>query len=277
MANCYIIAKREKYAEPFLKAFKEAGFNSEFCKLSELSLISKPHNTEIDPSFLEKADAVFINLGAELFPFVEPLLDELYRRGIYSHMKPNAVYFNYNEALQLINLAQHGIPVPNATIVADKEMLNESNTKDLCFPLLVKSFSQGKKIQTAIIETKEEFVSFVSGIKLNPDLIIAREFTPKNLKEIAVIGEQFFCIERRIKGKQLEPIENGQVVKLSAEEKELAIKALEASNLEIGTVKIVEGKVTGVKVELKYDVFSSAFGEDMRRNVAQFYLERVKR
>ncbi len=276
--NILLLAgKRTDVISGLEKAFKEEGFSKvEYLNIARLNLITKRGKTYVKDSGLkiEDYDAVYMRVKLTLAPFVEPLMDELSDKKIYTQIKKGSYYINSNESLQIITLSQEGVKIAKTAIVANPGLL-KGMVEEFSYPVIFKSFKGLEKTQAIVLESRKQLASLVKSFKGSVDSAILREFIEAPLHQCAVIGDNVFCIERRMNDDGLEPLAKGRFVKLSMEEKANAINAARVCGCDIATVKMADGNVTEVIPDINFHAFNKKFSEDFYSVVAKTFAKNI--
>ncbi len=270
-------SKKTKSVSRQIEAFSAAGFSrADFLNIYKFNLVSKGSKTEVvdDGVKVLDYDAVYIRAGLELSPFVEPLLDELRSRGIFTQLKPGAFYLNSNEALQVAALNGRKLPVAKSVLVVDPKGIRDSAEK-FRYPLIFKSYVSQTKTQSILIESPRSLKSITKSIKMDLDCVILKEFEEADLIQCAVIGAKIFAIRRRWNGSEIERLEKGRPCAISNREKVIAMRAALACNCEIATVKLSNGIVTEVVPDINFPVFKQKIEEDLPKTIALHFKSRV--
>ncbi len=259
------------------KAFSENRFSKvTYLNIARLNLITKGTKTYVKDSGLniDDYDAVYMRVKLSFAPFVEPLMDELADKSIYTQIKRGSYYINSNEPLQLITLSQAGVKLAKTAIVADPRQIN-SMVDNFSYPVIFKSFKGLEKTQAIVLESKKQLSSQIDSLRSKVNCVVVREFIDAPLQQCAVIGDNVFCIERRMTDNGLQELSKGRFVKLSREEKKTVINAAQVCGCDIATVKMAKGHVTEVIPDIKFKVFNKKFSEDFYSLVAENFAKKI--
>ena len=260
-----------------MKSFEENGFEKvEFMGLKNISMITKGSLTAIEDSGIkvENFDAVFISADLKLTSFIGPLLDELDVKGIYTQVKPDSYYICQNHALQSTLLNDSKIRVSRSVIFSSLSLVKP---EDLLFkyPVICRFFSGSKKIQSIVVDSPVELNSIVKGLKTDIDMILLKEFIASDVYHCAVIGDDIFVVERKLHGKEIEPLARGRTVKLSEKDAKTVIRAARICKCDVATVKICKGHVTDVLPDIDFSALEQKFGTDLLSSIAKLYREKI--
>lgn len=272
-----MVTKREKKKYPFLrKAFEEKGFRVKSVDIKDISLFSDRKKSRIEgPKLgLKETKGVYLEAGLKLTQFVEPLLDELERRGIYCQVKTGSHYILSNELLQITTLNNYNIQIPRTFIFKDQGKVKALAGK-LSFPVLFKTFANGEKSQGFIVDSAKALLSVSDGIKHELDGIVLREFIEGNVDQCAVIGNTVFNIQRKLENNLLQPIKKAVMTKISSKDRETAIHAANICGCDIATVKMCRGYVLKVKPLVNFLVYNKKTGENLFEYVAELFAEKT--
>jgi glutathione synthase/RimK-type ligase-like ATP-grasp enzyme len=271
-----IIAEKKKIADPFVDAINAKGHTAKYTRISKLILVSKKNETliKVKDHELPQYDAVFLQVRSTLAPFVEPLLEELEETGYYTTAKRGSYYIAMNEPYQFVNLALNGVPSPK-TITSGSAKNIEKVSKKISYPLITKSFIGKNAQQALIVENSKELNAFISSIKAEVDGFMLRQFIEEDIISCAVIGKKVFAIKRKYKDATLEEIKSGKTYRLSESEEKTAIKAVEASQLDIARVDLCKGKVVKIDPLVPWNDFDNICSENIEDFVADYLIEKA--
>lgn len=275
--NLLMVKRKEKKKFKFLReALEEKGFEVKNVNLKELSLFSQRKNSRIEGPELSLDDTkgVYMESGLKVTQFVEPLLDELERRGVYCQVKKSSHFILSNELLQITVLNNYNVKIPRTLIFKDPGKV-KTFAKKLSFPLLFKTFANGKKSQSFIVGSEKSLVSVSKGIKHELDGIVLREFIKGDIQQCAVVGKNVFALRRKFEKEDLQPIKKASMTTVSSKDKEAAIHAANVCNCDIATVKMCKGYVLKVKPLVNYLVFNKKIGDNLFESVADLFAEKT--
>lgn len=266
--------ERKRFA--FLKeAFKQAGFDVKMLAVRELTLFTSMAGSKIRNSklSLSKTKAIYLETPLKLTQFVEPLLDEIERRSIYCQVKSNSYYIGSNELLQLSVLNEYNIKIPRTIILGNVEQIKAVAEK-FSYPVLLKLYSKGEKMQTFIAKDEKMLTSLADGIQAENAII--RDYIAGEVDHCAVIGDKVYNLKRMVKEDgSLQPLKKAVPAKLSKAEEETAIQAASVCGCDIATVKMCKGFVLKVKPYINMVVFTKKTGENIFEEVAMLFKEKA--
>ena len=98
---------------------------------------------------IPKYDAVFLQARISLAPFVEPLLEELKRKGIYVNVAPGSYFIGMNSPYKFVTLSLAGVKTPR-TLTSGSGKNIERISKTVSYPILAKSF-KGRDVQQSMV------------------------------------------------------------------------------------------------------------------------------
>lgn len=261
--------------ENLLEAFKSKKLSAEFIEVGNLGVTIENNVSKI---FYEKSfdefDSVFLSLPVEFTLFNEPFLSELVDAGIYCQLKPNSFYILSNKPFMYSNLNSKGVKTTKTDILADKEAIDFS-LKDFSYPIIVKTFLGLKKTNSVLVESERSLKSFIKSISVDVDAITIQEYLEGDVDQSLVIGDEVFTIKRKWVEKELGHSKKPISTKLSDDDKEIAIRAAKVCGMDIGVVKMIDGKVIGVRSRIDFKMFNLALSQDMYQKVASHYVEKV--
>ena len=278
MVDVALIAeKKEEYVEKLLKAFEEKKLSAEFIEVGDIGIIVEKNISSV---FFEKKEfseysSVFLSLPVEFTLFAEPFLSELVDAGTYCQLKPNSYYILSNKPFLYANLNSKNVSISKTDILADKESI-DATIKDISYPLIVKTFLGLKKTNSVLIESERSLKSFIQRISVNVDAITIQEYLEGDVDQSLVIGDSVFTIKRKWVEKELAHSKKPISTKLSDVDAEMAIKAAKICGMDIGVVKMINGKVIGVRNRIDFELFNTALSENMYSKVAAFYEEKIR-
>lgn len=261
--------------EKLLDAFKSKKLSAEFISVGDIGVIIEKNASSI---FCEKGkfndyDSVFLSLPVEFTLFSEPFLSELVDDGTYCQLKPNSYYILSNKPFLYSNLTSKGILTPQTDILADKDAIDFS-LKEFSYPLIVKTFLGLKKTNSVLVESERSLKSFIKSISVNVDAITIQEYLEGDVDQSLVIGDDVYTVKRKWVEKELSHSKKPLSVKLSDDEKETAIRAAKVCGMDIGVVKMIDGKVIGVRNRIDFKMFNDALSQNMYDKVADYYAEK---
>ncbi|MCD6247162.1 MAG: hypothetical protein J7J87_01880 [Candidatus Diapherotrites archaeon] len=276
MEKLLMAVEGEKKRFTFLKdAFRQAGLDVKAITVRELTLFTNMSGSKIKNSKLglSKIKAIYLETPLKLTQFVEPLLDEIERRGIYCQVKKNSYYIGSNELLQLSVLNEYNIKIPRTTILGNVEQIKAVAEK-FSYPVLLKLYSKGEKIQSFIANDEKMLASLAERVQA--DNAIIREYIAGEVDHCAVIGDKVYNLKRMVKEDgSLQPLKKALPSKLSKAEEETAIQAASVCSCDIATVKMCKGFVLKVKPYVNMVVFTKKTGENIFEEVASLFKEKV--
>ncbi|MCR4369293.1 MAG: ATP-grasp domain-containing protein [archaeon] len=273
-----IIAEtRSEDIKKLLDAFKARKLSADFVDVGSVGVIVEKNVSSIfhDQKPFEEYNSVFLSLPAEFTLFAEPFLSELVDMGTYCQLKPTSYYILSNKPYMYSTLNSKGVKIPKTDILADKETI-ESSLKAFSYPMIVKTFVGLKKTNSVLLESERSLRSFVKSISVKIDAITIQEYIEGDVDQSLVIGEEVFSIKRKWVEKDLSHSKKPVSVKLSDEHREMAIKAAKVCGVDIGVVKIIEGKVTNVRTRIDFNMFNETLSKNMYEKVASHYESVVK-
>ncbi|MBT4870899.1 MAG: ATP-grasp domain-containing protein [Candidatus Diapherotrites archaeon] len=271
-----VIAEKQKYAQSFVDAMKSKGVKANYLRILKISLVSKHKNTLIKAlgEDIPKYDAVFLQARTSLAPFVEPLLEELARKGIYVNCSPGSYFVGMNAPYKFVTLSLAGVKTPR-TLTSGSGKNIERISKKVSYPLLAKSFKGRDVQQSIVVENEKDLTSFVKSIKHDLDGFMLREFIDGDMLSCAVIGEKVFAVNRKINDFVVSDLEKGVCFKPSEDESKEAILAAKACGYDIAWVDLVNGHVIKVEPELPWKKFNKLCSETLEEHVANFYIDKI--
>ncbi|PIN84744.1 MAG: hypothetical protein COV47_05750 [Candidatus Diapherotrites archaeon CG11_big_fil_rev_8_21_14_0_20_37_9] len=271
-----IAEQQDEQLKKLQAAFKEKSLTAEFIEVGSLGIFVEKNVSMIyhESRPFSEYDSVFIDLPLEFTLFAEPFLSELVDAGIYCPMKPNSFYVLSNKPFLYSTLSMKKVKITKTDILADKETV-DSSLEDFAYPLIVKTFLGLKKTNSVLIESERSLRSFIKSISVSFDAITIQEYIEGDVDQSIVIGDDVYTIKRKWVEKELAHSKKPLNTKLADHDKETAIKAVRVAGLDIGVVKMIQGKVIGVRKKLDLDLFSDALSINMYHKIAVHYAEKV--
>jgi glutathione synthase/RimK-type ligase-like ATP-grasp enzyme len=244
--------------------------------VEKISLLTQGKNTNIIAGKLDfsKYDAVYLKVSRQFTQFIEPFIDTLVSKGIYCQFKPEAFYIIANKPYQYAVLNAKGINVSESMIFSDASAL-EWTAEEIKFPVIFKTFLGLRKTQSLVVENMRSFKSLVKSIRGEVDAITLQEYFEGDVNYAAVIGKDVYTIKRKWNAQKFEHEKKPVSATLSDEDAKMAIKAAQTVGTDLATVKLVEGKVIGVRPTINFLQYKKVMGKDLGQTVAKFYKERV--
>lgn len=269
---------KDKHVIALKNAFKEKGFQeAEYINIGQISLLSEEKGTSIKTNSInfEDFDGCFIIAKPQFTQFIEPFLDELSEKGIYSQVKPESYYLASNESFQLASLNSKGIKIPD-TIIIDDPALMVGIPKEIPYPILLRTFKGIAKTQSIIIESDRTLKSLAKSMGSEHDAIMLRKHLEGNLDQCVVIGNKILVVQRKWDDNELGFQEKGVSIGLTETEQKTAVKAAKTVGCDIATVRMIKGHVISVVPEIDFGLFNNTLGEVLYLEIASFYAERLK-
>jgi hypothetical protein len=272
-----MITKKAKRRHPLLKkAFEEKGFEVKNIDIKEVSLFSERGKSRIEgPKLcLAETKAAYIEAGLKLTQFVEPLLDEIERRGIYCQVKAGSHYALSNEPLQTTTLNAYAVKIPRTFVFRSQGKVKILANK-LSYPALVKTFAKGEKSQRFIVDSPKSLLAMSEGVKHELDGMIVREFIEGDIDQCAVIGDKVYSIQRKFEKGAIQPAKKAKMSSLSSKDRETAIHAARICGCDIATVKMCKGYVLKVKPLVDFLLYNRKTGADLLADVTELFAEKT--
>jgi len=277
MTVAIIAEQKTPDIEALLKAFDSKKISSEFVEVGNTGVLVEKNSSSIfyEEKLFSEYDSVFLSLPVEFTVFAEPFLSELVDSGIYCNLKPTSYYLLSNKPFLYASLNSKKVGIPKTDIIADKETIDAS-MKDFSYPLIVKTFLGLKKTNSVLVESERSLKSFIKSISVNVDAITIQEYLEGDVDQSLVIGDEVYTIKRKWVEKELSHSKKPLTTKLSEADMEMAIKAAKVSGMDVGVVKMIDGKVIGVRNRIDFGMFNSALSQNMYEKVALHYEEIVR-
>lgn len=262
-------------AENFINAFNEKGIYAKYLRLSKVVLVSKKDKTEIKlvGSNIDNYDAVFLHARSSLAQFVEPLIEELINQGFYVNSKVGSYYLVDNEPYTFVSLAMNGVKTPK-TLTSGSGKNIERVSKNISYPLFAKSFIGKKAQQAIIVNTEKELNSFVNSIKSDIDGFMLREYIDEPVISCIVVDDEVFSIKRKVVDQVATPLDKGVYYRLSENDKENVIKAVQTIGFDIARVDLVKGRIISIEPKLNLKHFNKICSADIESRIVDFYLSK---
>jgi len=276
--NVALIAeKKTPDIEALIKAFNSKKIDSEFVEIGSIGVLVEKNSSILfhEGKSFSEYDSVFLSLPVEFTVFAEPFISELVDSGIYCNLKPNSYYLLSNKPFLYVSLNSKKVNISKTDIIADKETIDAS-LKTFSYPLIVKTFSGLKKTNSVLIESERSLKSFIRSISVNIDAITIQEYLEGDVDQSLVIGDDVFTIKRKWVEKELSHSKKPLTTKLSDNDREMAIKAAKVSGMDIGVVKMINGKVIGVRNKIDFAMFNDASSQNMYEKVVAHYEEKMR-
>ena len=272
-----IAEQKTKDLEQLIAAFRSRKVSSEFLEAGNLGIfVEKSVSTVFkEGTPFNKYSSIFLSLPVQFTLFAEPFLSELVDSGTYCQLKPNSYYILSNKPFLYSTLNSKGVLLPKTDILADKETI-DSSVSDFSYPLIVKTFLGLKKTNSVLVESERSLRSFVKSISMDVDAVTIQEYLSGDVDQTLVIGDDCYTVKRKWVEKELSHSKKAVSTKLSENEKEMAIKAARVCGMDIGVVKMIGGRVIGVRNRIDMRLFNDALSQDLFDKVASHYAEKVR-
>jgi len=275
MKNIIMAVEGEKKRFALLRqAFIEKGFSVNLIPVRGLTIFTDMSGSRVKASNLSSfSSAVYLETPLALAQFVEPLLDYIELKGLYCQVHKKAYYVASNEMLQLSVLNSYNIKIPPTRIFGNIEQIKKSADK-FSYPVIVKIYKDGEKIQSMIAKSPEELVASTERAQGNNAIV--RECIEGDVDYCAVIGDEVFALRRPSKDNAvaLQPMKNARPIRLSKTEEETAIQAASICGCDVATVKLCRGFVLKVKPYVNMLLFTRRTGRNLFEKTAELFEER---
>ncbi len=261
--------KNKKLKESLQKFFEQV----DEINLKEIHLIIKKDHSFIKPGSLNinNYDFVFPLIEPSLEEFAEPLFSELETRHIPTPYRSSSFYLLNNAPLFFSSLASNNIPIPKIVLTQNPEKLNKK-ALSFNYPVLLKVYYQQKKIQTILFDTRRSLSSFLSGLRLEPDALLLREFYEKDVASCLVIGNNVFALSQKWNGVDLEDY---RPLSLSKKDRELVLSVSSLFGLSLAEIKLCNGKIIGINIP-DLDFYEKKTSQSIYDISAQYFFSLAK-
>jgi hypothetical protein len=254
------------------KSAEKKGIELKAIDISDLSLIVESGTVNV--LSLNSYDAAIIMVPWKFMLFVEPLLDELSERGIYSQIKPTAFNLIANRPFAYYALKSRGIPMPYMRIYSGKR-IPELGVKGIEYPVKAELFKGFSRTQQVIFESRESLMSYLKGIDSPYDVIVLRAHEHGDIEESLVIGDDVCTIRKpwvESKGAHAQYYID---VKMSDDYKEMVVKSAKTLGMDIGVIVTSNSKVIDARLTFDIERYESALGTDISGKILGFVNKRV--
>ncbi len=272
-----IAEKKDEHIQKLLEAFEKKKLSAEFVEVGSLGIFVEKNVSSIfhEERPFNEYHSVFLSIPVEFTLFAEPFLSELVEAGIYCQMKPNSYYVLSNKPFLYSNLSLKKVKISKTDIIADKESIDNS-LPDFSYPIIVKTFLGLKKTNAVLVESERSLRSFIKSISVNIDAITIQEYLEGDVDQSIVIGDEVFTVKRKWVEKELGHSKKPITTKLSDDDRETAIKAAKVCGIDIGVVKMIEGRVIGVRHYIDFKMFNDALSKNMYEKIATYYADKLR-
>ncbi|MFT4309051.1 MAG: hypothetical protein ACMXYL_01030 [Candidatus Woesearchaeota archaeon] len=220
-------------------------------------------------------DAAIIMVPWKFMLFVEPMLEELSERGVYSQIKPTAFNLLANRPFTYYVMKSKGIPMPYMRIYSGKRV-PELGIVDMTYPVKAELYKSFNRTQQVIFESEESLKSYLKGIDTNYDVLVLMSYERGDIEENLVIGDEVYTIKKAwVESKSAHSTYyNG--VKMSDSHNAMIIGAAKNLGLDAGVIITCNGKVIDARISFDMDVYSNITGSDIAMKLLDFVGRRVK-
>ncbi|MBI4210895.1 MAG: hypothetical protein HY544_05340 [Candidatus Diapherotrites archaeon] len=277
MGTLIIAEKTNEDFEKLLSALRARGLEASFLEISQAGLFIENNLAGAikGEGLFDGHDSVFLSVPPKFTMFAEPFLHSLADLGVYCQLKPSSFYIISSKPFLCHALNSKGVPVPRSDILGERETI-DSSAKEIGYPMMLRTFSGLAKTSSVFIESERSLVSFVKSIPRETDAITLHEYLAGDVDQSLVAGDEVLTVKRNWVEKELSHSRKGVYTNLSEQDRETAIRAARVCGADICMVKMVVGKVIGIKTEIDFGVFSSALGQDVHGRIADHYREKVR-
>lgn len=256
--------------ERLIEAAEERGHRIQFYDIKQCYMKLDSETPEIHyrgGKLLNELDAVIPRVRSELTYYGCALIRQFETIGIYTFNSAESINNTSDKVFCLQQLLRNGVSIPT-TGLADSP-IDTDELLDIVegAPLLVKLLEghQGKGVVLA--ETNKAGESLINAFKsLKANLLVQeyiREAEGKDIRLLVVEGKVIAAMQRQTSALEFRDNQNRRVsnsaIKITAEEKRLAIKAAKIMNLKVAGVDIIRSR----KGPLILDISASPRIEDI--------------
>ncbi len=265
-----IINKDENEDTKKLKqSFESSNISASFIRWAEVYLQTINGKTDIYPS-MEKINGCFIGMEFPLVEFIEPLLEELVERNVYTQIKPESGFVCSNKGFMLTAIAESSIATPQFTILKGASLSEKDAPSE--FPLIVRScLDESGGLLTS---SREALEAVVKG--MGEKTIIIQEFIKGDLKKFLLVGNDVLGVRHKWNSKTMKHTEKGYFFNTNDEEKELARKVGEVVGADICEISTVNNKVVDISLNPHFFSYEQLSGRDVYKSIVELFIERMK-
>ena len=259
-------------SKSLLESAKKNDVSLTSISISDLSIIVE--SGKVDILSLNNYDATIITVPWKFMLFVEPLLDELSERGIYSQIKPTAFNLIANRPFTYYVLKSKNLPLPYMRIYSGKKV-SELGINDLEYPVKAELYKSFIRTQQVIFESQESLRSYLNGIDTSFDVLVLMSYERGDIEESLIIGDEVFTIRKSWVESKSSHSQYYAGVKMSNEYNEMVVNAAKSLGMDIGIIITSNQKIIDARISFDIERYESVLGTDVSGRMIQFIKNRV--
>jgi len=259
-------------SKSILESAKKNDVQLDNISISDLSIMVESGKVNI--LSLNDYDAAIITVPWKFMLFVEPLLDELSERGIYSQIKPTAFNLIANRPFTYSVLKSKNLPLPYIRIYSGKKV-SELGINNLEYPVKAELYKSFIRTQQVIFESQESLKSYLNGIDTSFDVLVLMAYERGDIEESLVVGDEVFTIRKPWIDSKSSHSQHYADVKMSKEHNDMVINAAKSLGMDIGIIITSNAKIIDARISFDIEKYESILGIDVSGRMIQFIKKRV--
>ncbi len=224
-----------------------------------LSILNGRLGVRYQGSFLGRPDAVIPRIGSSVTSYGAAVVRHFELMGVYTVVSTEALLRSRDKRSALQYLAAHDIPVPDTVFMATSE--NVHTALDVLgkeYPVIIKMLQSTQGDGVLLGENKQSAIAMATSfLRIKEEILLQkfiRESNGKDIRVFVVGGEVVATMERSAQqGEFRSNLHRGgdaRKIKITNEEKDIAIRAADLMGLKVAGVDLLRSKDGPVVLEV---------------------------
>lgn len=233
---------------------------------------------------LPKPDYIIPRIGANVTVFGEKVIRHFEKMGVQTLTSSIGLLMSRDKFKCMQYLVEQGIPVPTSYFSADLHDAEKIVEDKLGYPFVLKLTEGTQGIGVFLVKDEhsaEHYFNTYSGSKTR---VILQKFVSESSGRdirIIVIGDQVIAAMERVAAKDefrsnIHRGGQGQLIELTATEKDLALKAIKGLGLKIAGVDIIRSKNGSLLLEVNSSPGIEGIEKTTKINVAKAIIDYIE-
>jgi hypothetical protein len=266
------VISQNEIPKSMLESAKKKDIEIKNIDISNLSLIVE--KGKVNVLGLEVNDAVIVMVPWKFMLFIEPLLEELSERGVYSQIKPTAFNLLANRAFTYYILKSKNIPMPDIRIYSGKK-IPELGVSNLNYPIKAELYKSFIRTQQVIFDSQESLKSYLKGIDSQYDILALMAYERGDIEESLIIGDTVFTIKKSWVESKSTHSQNFTGVKMSEDYNKMVVNAAKNLGMDVGIIITSNSKVIDARISFDIERYETILGTDVSGSLLNFIKKRV--
>lgn len=214
----------------------------------DLTILNGQLGIRYQGEFLAPPDAVIPRIGSSVTSYGAAVVRQYELMNVFTLVNTDALLRARDKRCSLQYLAAHGIRVPDSVFTGMPENVEQSlDTLGNTYPVIIKTLNSTQGQGVILGESETAATSMAEAlIRLREEVVLQKFIKEANGKDIRVFiigGEIAACMERSaMEGEFRSNLHRGATskkIKLTEEEKEVALRAVEIMGLQVAGVDLL--------------------------------------